>query len=80
VRSTITAEAIVHSRAAVVPNRRKKSFHIEIKRHVAAGSAVYTDALMSYQDLKQTYAHQVIDHAERYVVWVNYTFGGNEGP
>ena len=51
----------------MVPNRRKKSLHSEIKRHVAAGSAVCTDALMSYQDLKPTYAHQVIDHAERYV-------------
>ena len=62
----------MHSRAAVVPTRRKKSLHIEIKRHVAAGNAVYTDALMFYQDLKPTYVHQVIDHAERYVVWVNY--------
>jgi ISXO2-like transposase domain len=52
----------------VVPNRCKKSLHSEIKRHVAAGSVVYTDALMSYQDLKSTYAHQDIDHAERYAV------------
>jgi ISXO2-like transposase domain len=31
------------------------------------GSAIYSDALMSYQDLKPTFAHQVIDHAEKYV-------------
>jgi len=37
------------------------------KKHVAAGSAIYSDALMSYQDLKPTFAHQVIDHAESYV-------------
>lgn len=54
-------------RAAVVPNRRKKVLHSEIKKHVAAGSAVYSDALLSYQDLKPSYAHQVIDHAESYV-------------
>jgi transposase-like protein len=62
-------------RAAVVPNRRKKALHGEIKRHVAAGSAIYSDALMSYQDLKPTYAHQVIDHAERYVVGQVHTNG-----
>ncbi len=54
-------------RAAVVPNRRKKALHGEIKKHVAAGSAIYSDALMSYQDLKPTFAHKVIDHAESYV-------------
>jgi len=54
-------------RAAVVPNRKKKALHGEIKKHVAAGSAIYSDALMSYQDLKPTFAHQVIDHAESYV-------------
>jgi transposase-like protein len=54
-------------RAAVVPNRKKKALHGEIKKHVAAGSAIYSDALLSYQDLKPTYAHQVIDHAESYV-------------
>jgi ISXO2-like transposase domain len=40
--------------AAVVPNRKKKALHGEIKKHVAAGSAIYSDALMSYQDLKPT--------------------------
>src|ERR1700687_986138 len=54
-------------RAGVVPNRKKKALHGEIKKHVAAGSAIYSDALMSYQDLKPTFAHQVIDHAESYV-------------
>lgn len=54
-------------RAAVVPNRKKHALHGEIKKHVAAGSAIYSDALMSYQDLKPTFAHQVIDHAESYV-------------
>lgn len=54
-------------RATVVSNRRKHALHGEIKRNVEEGSAIYTDALMSYQDLRPTFAHQVIDHAERYV-------------
>ena len=54
-------------RATVVSNRKKKALQGEITKHVATGTAVYTDALMSYQGLKPVYAHQVIDHAERYV-------------
>src|SRR5437016_616309 len=55
-------------RAAVVGNRRKKELHGHIDNHVAAGSAIYTDAFMSYMGLKEKgFAHQVIDHAERYV-------------
>jgi transposase-like protein len=55
-------------RVGVVGNRRKKEMHGEINRHVAAGSAIYTDAFMSYVGLKkQGFEHQIIDHAERYV-------------
>ena len=32
-----------------------------------AGSALYTDALLSYRGLESEYAHQVIDHAVAYV-------------
>jgi len=34
---------------------------------VEAGSNVYSDALKSYDGLKQDFTHQVIDHAEAYV-------------
>ncbi len=51
----------------VVSNRRKKALQAEVKAHVAAGSALYSDALKSYDGLSQEYAHQVIDHAEKYV-------------
>ncbi len=54
-------------RASVIPNRRKKAVQTEIRNHVAAGSAVYSDALLSYQGLDKDFVHQVIDHAERYV-------------
>ena len=55
-------------RAAVVPNRRKTYLQGHIRENVKPGGEVYTDALMSYQGLDyQGYAHQVIDHAEKYV-------------
>jgi len=55
-------------RTTVVPTRRKKDIQGEIRKHVEQGSHVYTDALLSYDGLRyQGYAHQVIDHAERYV-------------
>lgn len=54
-------------RAAVVPNRKKKALQDEVKKHVEAGSALYTDALLSYEGLSGEYAHQVIDHAVAYV-------------
>lgn len=55
-------------RAAVVPFRRKHHLQAEIRAHVKAQSAIYSDALLSYQGLKnQGFMHQVIDHAEKYV-------------
>jgi len=35
--------------------------------NVAPGSAVFSDALKSYDGLEDMYTHQVIDHAEAYV-------------
>src|SRR5258708_953941 len=55
-------------RAAVVPFRRKHHLQAEIRAHVKAKSAIYSDALLSYQGLNnQDFAHQTIDHAESYV-------------
>ena len=51
----------------VIPNRKKKELQTEVKKHVQAGSALYTDALLSYDGLESDYAHQVIDHAVQYV-------------
>src|SRR6266403_80027 len=53
--------------ANVIPTRRKHHLQSEIRAHVAAKSAIYTDALMSYQGLNPDFAHKTIDHAERYV-------------
>jgi transposase-like protein len=53
-------------RTAVIPNRKKKAIQAEVKRHVEAGSALYTDALQSYNGLNE-FEHEVIDHAVAYV-------------
>jgi transposase-like protein len=54
-------------RTKVISSRKKKELHTEVKKHVEAGSALYTDALMSYRGLGSNYAHQVVDHAVEYV-------------
>src|SRR5207245_5124200 len=54
-------------RATVVTNRRKSALQTEVRKHVEAGAALYTDALLSYEGLAGDYAHQVIDHAVKYV-------------
>ncbi len=58
-----------HSRVRVkpVPNVRRRTLAPEVREHVEPGSAVYTDALKSYDGLAPDYAHDVIDHAESYV-------------
>ena len=54
-------------RATVVPNRKKHALQSEVYRHVEAGAALYSDALKSYEGLAGEYAHEVIDHAVKYV-------------
>ena len=54
-------------RASVIPSRKRKVLHEEVRKHVTAGAALYTDALLSYEGLAGDYAHQVIDHATQYV-------------
>jgi transposase-like protein len=53
-------------RTKVIPSRKKKALHAEVRKHVEAGSALYTDALKSYEGLNE-FEHQVIDHAVKYV-------------
>jgi transposase-like protein len=54
-------------RTAVITTRKKAALQSQVKAHVEAGAALYTDALQSYDGLAQEYAHKVIDHAEKYV-------------
>ncbi len=54
-------------RASVVPSRNRETLQGEVRKHVAAGSSIYSDALLSYKGLSAEYVHQVIDHAVKYV-------------
>ena len=61
-------------RTSVVANRRKKALQAEIREHVQAGSAIYTDALKSYEGLDE-FKHEVVDHAVEYVKGTCHTNG-----
>src|SRR5439155_6032524 len=54
-------------RATVVPSSRRWALQTEVRKHVEAGAALYTDALLSYEGLASDYAHKVVDHAVQYV-------------
>jgi transposase-like protein len=62
-------------RVFAVPNRRKHALQGHIAQNVEEGSAVHTDALMSYIGLNAKFNHEVIDHAERYVAGNVHTNG-----
>jgi hypothetical protein len=51
----------------VIENRKKAAIQGEVRKNVAAGSALYTDFLLSYEGLAGEYAHKVVDHAVEYV-------------
>jgi transposase-like protein len=53
-------------RTKVINSRKKKTLQTEVREHVEAGSALYTDALPSYEGLDE-FRHQVVDHAVEYV-------------
>jgi transposase-like protein len=54
-------------RVEVLPNRRKNTLQARVKEQVKTGSAVYSDALPSYDGLDREFEHQVVDHAIEYV-------------
>jgi len=53
-------------RTQVVKGRKKPVIQAAVREHVAAGSALYTDALRSYEGLTE-FEHKVVDHAVAYV-------------
>ncbi|MGA3026842.1 MAG: IS1595 family transposase [Bryobacteraceae bacterium] len=53
-------------RVKVVDSTKKKALQSEIREHVLAGSALFTDALKSYEGLGE-FQHEVVDHAVEYV-------------
>jgi transposase-like protein len=62
-------------RTAVIPNVRRGSLQGNVRKHVQAGSALYTDSLMSYRGLDGDFVHQVVDHAVEYVNGRTHTNG-----
>jgi transposase-like protein len=62
-------------RTSVIDDRKKRTIQDEVKKHVEAGSALYSDELKSYDGLAGEYAHQVINHAVAYVVGSIHTNG-----
>ena len=53
-------------RTKVVGNTKKGTLQAEIRQHVLAGSALFTDSLKSYEGLDE-FQHEVVDHAVEYV-------------
>jgi transposase-like protein len=54
-------------RAFVVDNRRKPEIQKQVREHVEAGAAIFSDELKSYDGLEDDYRHAVINHAVEYV-------------
>lgn len=54
-------------RTFVVESRRKKELQKHVRANVQAGSAIFTDELLSYDGLEADYKHAVINHAVEYV-------------
>jgi hypothetical protein len=53
-------------RAMAVDTRRRHELQGHIRTNVKAGSAIFNDALKSYEGLSGAYQHAVIDHAVEY--------------
>jgi transposase-like protein len=55
------------ARAFVVDSRRKRELQKQVREHVEAGTAIFSDELKSYEGLESEYQHAVINHAIEYV-------------
>ncbi len=54
-------------RLAHIPNVQGETLQGVVRKYVAGGSYVFSDAWAGYHGLDREYVHQVIDHAEAYV-------------
>lgn len=54
-------------RAAVAPDTTRRTLQAHVEANVEPGASVYTDAHRSYTGLHRMYAHETVDHAEKYV-------------
>lgn len=62
-------------RTEVIPNTKRQTLHAQVRAKVEPGAALYTDDLASYRGLNGQYLHQVINHAECYVMGRVHTNG-----
>src|SRR5712692_5054103 len=54
-------------RAKVVANTSRHTLQPQVEKEVKFGATVYTDELTAYENLSYKYAHDVINHTEKYV-------------
>ncbi len=54
-------------RTEVLSSLKATHLHGHVRKHVAPGANLHTDAFHSYRGLHTDYVHNVIDHAEMYV-------------
>ena len=54
-------------RTKIISDRKQETLNGEVKSNVEAGAELYTDTFGAYKGLQSEYAHQVVDHALRYV-------------
>ena len=54
-------------RTKILSDRKQETLHGEVRANVEAGAELYTDTFGAYKGLQNEYAHQVVDHALRYV-------------
>ncbi|MDQ2844357.1 MAG: IS1595 family transposase [Acidobacteriota bacterium] len=54
-------------RTMVMDGRRKRELQKQVREHVEAGAAIFTDELKSYDGLEDNFQHAVINHAVEYV-------------
>ena len=54
------------AKAEVIDSRKRHELNMQIRKHVKAGSSIFSDELKSYDGLAADYEHSVINHAVEY--------------
>jgi len=62
-------------RTTVIPDRSKAIMQESVRPHVEAGSQIYSDDAGYYWRMDDEYAHEIVNHAEAYVVGNVHTNG-----
>lgn len=62
-------------RTKVIPNVKRETLQAEVLNHVKHGSCVYTDQWSGYNELRDDFVHEVVNHMETYVNGAVHTQG-----